>query len=197
MIQIQHKIPRTVGVAVSGGVDSMAVLDFLRRRHSVTVFHFNHGTVHGSAAEKFLVDYCRTHDLKCVIGKIENAKPQHKSWEEHWRDERYRFFTVQDTEIVLGHHLDDCVETYVFNMCHGKGYTIPYRHHNCIRPFRLNRKQELMDWALRNNVPWIDDNSNQDTNYARNHIRNVILPQMLKVNPGIYKVIYKRLKAES
>jgi tRNA(Ile)-lysidine synthase len=180
MIHVQHKIPRTVGVAVSGGVDSMAVVDFLRRRHLVTVLHFNHGTAYSSSAQELVSLYCQRHNLNLVVGKLEQEKPQHKSWEEHWRDERYKFFTSQDHIVVLGHHLDDCVETYVFNMCHGNGYTIPYQHANCIRPFRLTRKEEFIDWAKRHNVPWVDDPSNNDTNYARNQ-----------------KVVYKKIKAET
>lgn len=185
-----------VGIAVSGGVDSMALLDFLRRRHDLRVFHFDHGTEHGKVAAEFVADYCRDNSLSFSIGNIASSKPREKSWEEHWRDERYSFLTAQTDTIVLGHHLDDCVETYLFNMCHGKNHTISYRHANCIRPFRLNRKQELVDWAARHTVPWVNDPSNTDTDYTRNHIRNVVLPQILKVNPGIHKVIYKRLCSE-
>lgn len=194
MIKVQHPIPRSVGVAVSGGIDSMAILDFLRRRHDVHVYHFNHGTEHGNRAATFMRDYCDSNSVPYTFGLIGSSKPQNKSWEEHWRDERYAFLKAQEDTIVLGHHLDDCVETYLFNMCHGKEHTIPYRHANCIRPFRLNRKDILTKWAIRHDVPWIDDPSNEDTSYARNHVRKVLLPAILKVNPGIYKVIYKRMK---
>lgn len=196
MIRIQHKVPRSVGVAVSGGVDSMAVLDFLRRKHDVHVLHFNHGTEYGHRAQAFLVDYCQSNNLSYSLGFAMNSKPQDKSWEEYWRDERYAFLTRNDMTVILGHHLDDCVETYVFNMCHGKDHTIPYMHANCIRPFRLTRKTDLMKWATAHSVPWLDDPSNEDTDYMRNHIRRQVLPGILKVNPGIHKIIYKRLKTE-
>ena len=197
MIKIHNKIPRSVGGAVSGGVDSMAVLDFLQRNHDVHVLHFNHGTEHGHRAMAFLVDYCQSKGLPYSLGFIRNDKPQDKSWEEHWRDERYAFLTRSNMPVVLGHHLDDCVETYVFNMCHGKDHTIPYSHANCVRPFRLTHKSDLVKWAKDHDVPWIDDPSNENTDYTRNLIRKELLPRMLKVNPGIHKVIYKRLKSES
>lgn len=195
MIKIQSKIPRTVGVAVSGGIDSMAILDFLSRNHDVHVYHFNHGTEYGARAMSFVVDYCHTNRIPYTLGLVTRAdKPKDKSREEHWRDERYAFLNSHNVPIVLGHHLDDCLETYLFNMCHGKDHTIPYQHGNCVRPFRLTRKQALFDWASRHAVPWLDDPSNDDTDFIRNHIRKEMLPAALKVNPGIYKIVAKRIK---
>ena len=194
MIKIQNKIPRSVGVAVSGGVDSMAVLDFLIRNHDVHVYHFNHGTENGARAMSFVVDYCHANRIPYTLGFIRADKPKDKSWEEHWRDERYAFLNSHKAPIVLGHHLDDCVETYLFNMCHGKEHTIPYEHSYCFRPFRLTRKQALFDWASRHFVPWVEDSSNDNTDFVRNHIRHEMLPAVLKVNPGIHKIVAKKVK---
>lgn len=198
MIKIQGKIPRKVGVAVSGGVDSMAALDFLRRNHDVRVYHYNHNTEYGQTAMSLVVDYCHKHTIPFVIEYLHKEKPRGKSWEEFWRDERYAFLNSQEDTIVLAHHLDDCVETYAFNMCHGKEHTVPYRRANCIRPFRLTRKQDLVEWGHTNKVQWLDDPTNLDpeSKYMRAHIRSSVVPAMLKVNPGLHKVIYKKLKDE-
>lgn len=194
MIKIQGKIPRMTGVAVSGGIDSMAILDFLQRNHDVCVLHFNHGTEYAARAMAFVVDYCQANRITYSLGFIRSEKPKDKSWEEHWRDERYAFLNSHQMPVVLGHHLDDCVETYLFNMCHGKDHTIPYEHGNCFRPFRLTRKQDLFDWASSHDVPWVDDPSNENTDYMRNHIRHEMLPAVLKVNPGIHKIVAKKIK---
>lgn len=196
MIKIQGKIPREVGVAVSGGVDSMAVLDFLSRNHKVTAYNFHHSTLYGDAALSVLEDYCDRKDIALRKGKIQNEKPKQKSWEEYWRDERYAWLKGFDQTIVMAHHLDDCVETYAFNMCHGTMSTIPYRHANIIRPFRLTSKDDMIDHCMRHNVPWLEDHSNKDTKYTRNHIRISLLPEMLRVNPGLPKVVKKMLMAE-
>jgi len=58
MIKITVPLPKQVTIACSGGVDSMAIVDFLSRKHDVTIAHFNHGTQHGQKAMKFVAQYC-------------------------------------------------------------------------------------------------------------------------------------------
>ncbi len=198
VIKVQGKIPRDVGVAVSGGIDSMVIMDFLRKNHNITVYHFNHATKNADLFERFVRVVCGKFNIPVVVGDIKNPRPKGKSWEEYWREERYAWFAEQDQTIVLGHHLDDCVETYLFNMCNGKDYTIPYRHGNCIRPFRLNRKSKIVDRLKgRLDLPWLEDPSNVDEKFKRNYIRHKLLPGALHVNPGLYKVIAKRIAAET
>jgi len=193
MLKIQGTIPRKVGVAVSGGVDSMAILHFLSRNHEVTAYCFDHGTEYGKRALDFVAEMCARQSITLQRGLLQNTKPSDKSQEEHWRDERYAWFKTFDQDIVTAHHLDDCVETWVFNMLNGRDYTIPYRHANIIRPFRTTTKQQMIDYAARNNVSYVEDPSNDDTKHMRNHIRHNLLPPMLKVNPGLPKVIKKKL----
>ncbi len=198
MIKVQGKIPRNVGVAISGGVDSMVILDFLKRNHNVTAYHFNHGTKNADLFERFVRAACIKMEIPLKVGDIKNPKRKGQSLEEYWREERYSWLCKQDQTIVLGHHLDDCVESYLFNMCNGKDYTIPYRHHNCIRPFRLNRKSHIVE-RMKNHpdILWVEDPSNIDDKFKRNYIRWNLLPEALVVNPGLYKVIAKRIKDES
>ena len=197
MIKVQGKIPREVGIAISGGVDSMCILDFLRKNHKVTAYHFNHGSKNADLFERFVRAYCAKLEIPIKVGDIKNKKQKHQSLEEYWREERYNWFREQNQTIVLGHHLDDCVESYLFNMCNGKDYTIPYRHHNCIRPFRLNKKGDIVE-RLKNRpeIMWVEDPSNLDEKFKRNYIRFHLLPMVLEVNPGLYKVIAKRMKEE-
>jgi tRNA(Ile)-lysidine synthase len=196
MIKVQGKIPRAVGVAVSGGVDSMAVLDFLSKNHDVTVYCFDHGTEYGSEAMKLVAAYCRKKRIPIKTAKILNEKPKGRSQEEHWRDERYAWFESIEQEIVMAHHLNDCVETWVFNMCNGATHTIPYRHNNVIRPFRLTTKRALLDWADEHKVPYLEDKSNKDLKYTRNYIRYELMERIAHVNPGLPKVIKKKLMEE-
>mgnify|MGYP003336582216 CR=1 FL=1 len=197
VIKVQGKIPRDVGIAVSGGIDSMAVLDFLRRNHNVTVYNFDHGTLFGEYVTDYIVRYCKENNLPYKIGWLTEKRPRYMSKEEHWRNERYKWLTAQNQTIVLAHHLDDCVESWIFNMCNGKDYTIPYRHANCIRPFRLTPKIELEKWINQHEVKWANDPSNSDTTFKRNYIRHSVVPVVMGVNPGLPKVIAKRIAAES
>lgn len=199
MIKIQGKIPRDIIVACSGGLDSMAVVDFLRRSHNVTAFYFDHGTEHGHEASEFLSGYYAGTDVSFLSRKIKlGEKPKDLSQEEYWRNERYAWFDClsKDGQVISCHHLDDCVETWIWSSMHGNPTTIPYCRANVIRPFRLNRKREFALWCNINNVPWIEDNSNKDVRYTRNYIRHEMMPHVLRVNPGIHKMLKKKMIAE-
>ncbi len=197
MIHVQGKLPRELAVAVSGGPDSMAVLDFLRRNHDVTAYFCDHGTNDSMEGFNCLGQYATKHSLPLLQADIAQFRPKFdsESQEEYWREFRYDAFCLRkpNTTIVMAHHLDDCVETWIWNMLNGKEGIIPYRNRNVIRPFRLNRKRELVTWCNMNAVPYYEDKSNLDISKTRNYIRHNMMPHVLRVNPGIYKVIKKKV----
>ena len=197
MIKLQTKLPKDIYVACSGGVDSMAALDFLRRKHNVIVLHYNHGTGHGNYAATWMYNYCRTNNIGFILGKNDVDKPKGMSQEEHWRNVRYNFLdNYNDKPVITAHHLDDCVETWLFSSMHGTGKWIPSKRNNVLRPFRLTRKRDFELWVNLNNIPYISDDSNNDLCYNRNYIRHKMMPHVLRINPGIHKVIAKKMKEE-
>lgn len=197
MIHVQGKIPRTVYVAFSGGVDSVAVVDFLRRNHSVALAHINHGNEISSAEQEFTEQFAERHQLPLLVKKGAAEKPRELSWEEHWRTERYRFLHSIDSTVITCHHLDDCVETWLWNMCNGRDQTIAYRNVNVIRPFRTTRKSEFVDWCQRKQIEWYEDPTNANPQFAvRNYIRHVMVPAAMRVNPGIHTTIRNKLIQE-
>lgn len=197
MIQIQGKLEREVYVACSGGVDSMAVVDFLMKNHKVNLMFFDHGTETSKEAREFLNSRYEPSiqfgGMNLEIGNITRIKNKSESWEEYWRTQRYEWFHSFDVPIITCHHLDDCVETWIFTSLNGEGKIIPYSNKNVIRPFRANRKSEFTNWCRNKNVPWVEDTSNEDIKYMRNFIRHEIVPKVLVVNPGIHKVIRKKV----
>jgi tRNA(Ile)-lysidine synthase len=201
VIQIQGSLNREVYVACSGGVDSMAVVDFLMKNHKVNLLFFDHGTETSRDARQFLED--RYHPsinharMNLEIGNITRLKNKSESWEEYWRIQRYEWFHSFDVSVITAHHLDDCVETWIWSSMHGEGKIIPYSSKNVIRPFRLNRKTEFTNWCRNKNVPWVEDSSNSDAKYMRNFIRQEILPKAMIVNPGLHKVIRKKILADT
>jgi tRNA(Ile)-lysidine synthase len=198
MIKLQGKLPRKVYLACSGGVDSMAALDFLRRNHHVTVLHFNHMTSHGAKAQEFVYNYCNQNDIEFNTSYAKGTIPPGPSKEAWWREQRYAYLDkFQDAPVITCHHLDDCVETWIWSSLNGTGKFIPYRRNNVIRPFRLTRKRDLELWCNLHNVPWIQDDSNEDIHYTRNYIRHEMMPNVLKVNPGIHKTIGKKVKEDA
>lgn len=194
MIKVLGNIPKgEFGLACSGGVDSMAILDFLLSgKYRPHVLYFNHNTSHGDDAEKFITDYCLSKDLKLTIGQT-NLKPTSNK-EKIWSDARYEFFSKFDFPIITCHHLDDCVETYIFSCLRGFQSVIPYSKGNVIRPFLLNEKSVFSNWCNDKGVPFIEDMSNDCVDFSRNRIRHNIVPEALKVNPGLKTVVRKMIK---
>ena len=191
MIKLLHKLPRNLTVAFSGGVDSVAAVDFLSKNHNVSCAFFHHNTPNSERALQFVERFCEERNLQLFVGYLIADKPNKKSMEEHWRDERYRFLNKFD-EVVTAHHLNDCVETYLWSCMHGDPKVIPYRRRNVVRPFLLTPKEELFSWCIRKNLDWCEDLSNNDDSYIRNYIRKHLVPHAYHVNPGIEKVV-KRL----
>jgi tRNA(Ile)-lysidine synthase len=194
MIKLLGKLPLNPIIALSGGVDSMAVADFVSRSRSVSCAFFHHGTGVSDIAHKAVKEYCNQRGWQLYEGHIVNERPDDISPEEHWRNERYRWLDGLLLDVVTAHHLDDCVETYLWSTMHGTAKVIPYRRNRVIRPFLLTKKTELVDWAERNNVPWVEDYTNGDTKYMRNYVRHNIVPHALEVNPGLHKVVARKVE---
>ena len=195
MIRIIGKIPHKVTIACSGGVDSMVFTHFLLQgKRKVDLAYFDHDTMHSKKAQRFVEEYAESNKLNLRIGKIKGLKGR-KSLEEFWRDERYDFFNrISSNYIITCHHLDDCVETWLMSSFHGLGKVIPYqRGKNIYRPFLMTEKKSIERYAKNKEVTWVEDPSNQHTNFMRNHVRKNIMPHVLKVNPGIRTTIRKKM----
>jgi tRNA(Ile)-lysidine synthase len=195
MIRILDKLPKECIIACSGGADSMAALSFLtnHNKRNVTVAYFDHGTEFGAEAKSFVQDFCQHNNLNLSIGQITEPKSKDESWEEYWRNQRYLFLHSFNLPVITAHNLNDQMENWLFTGFHGQPRLIPYQNRNVIRPFMLALKSELIEWCKSKNIPWLEDPSNQNTNFMRNKIRHDILPEVLKVNPGFDKVIFKKV----
>jgi len=193
MIKLLVTLPKKLYVACSGGVDSMAALDFLSRKHDVTAAFFDHGTTTSLESLSFLKRYCEKTNIKLVDGAVMRSRKKDESVEEYWRSERYKFLDTLDAPVVTAHHLDDAVETWVWASMHGQPKLPEIYRNNVIRPFLTTPKKQLVDWCIKKNVPWYDDTSNLDTKYMRNYVRHEAMPVVQKINPGIQKTIKKKL----
>jgi tRNA(Ile)-lysidine synthase len=196
LIQLQGKLDREVYVACSGGVDSIAVVNFLSKNHKVNLVFFNHGTPDCDKAQSFILDHYENSHVIIMSG-VSREKDKNESLEEYWRNERYVFLHAIPHPVITCHNLDDCVETWIWSSLHGEGKIIPYQNKNVIRPFRMTKKAEFVNWCASHNIPWYEDSTNASSVHMRNYIRHEIVPKALVVNPGLYKVIGKKVKNET
>jgi len=197
MIKLLFPLPKKLVLAVSGGVDSMAMLDFLSRRHEVICAFFHHGTKNSDQALEFISEYCGQKDYPLMLGWLGKSKPKELSTEEFWRMARYQFLESIDLPVVTAHNLDDCVETYIWGCLHGTPKVIPAQRNNVLRPFLATKKSQLVDWCNSHEVTWTEDISNQDLKYTRNYIRHELMPHALKVNPGLSTLVKRIVQKQS
>lgn len=167
-------------VAVSGGVDSVVLLDMLSNGDDkLTVAHVDHG-IRGdeSAADaRFVEALAAKYDLPFVSTKLNLGA---NASEEQAREVRYNFlFEValkKDATIVTAHHLDDLVETIAINLKRGTGWRglAVLSRSGIQRPLLDKTKRELIDYALEHKLEWVEDHTNASDDYQRNRIRKRI-----------------------
>lgn len=200
IFNIDRKTPFIL--ACSGGVDSMAVADFFRRGgKSFEVAYFNHGTPQAGVMQSQVLDWAWDNQIVSLTGEITSTvRPSGLSPEEYWRNERYSFLhrVAEGRPIVTCHHLDDVCETWIFSSLHGNPKIISPVVKSPLgdliwRPFLTNTKRDMIDWCTRRKVGWWEDTSNQDVSVPRNRIRHNIMKEALEINPGLHKVMKKKV----
>lgn len=178
-------------IACSGGEDSMVLRNFLKRGgHKPKLLFFHHNTETSEEAYSFLKKECKE---QIIFYQLENNKPDVESWEEYWHLQRHKIIKTDfmSSVVCMGHHLNDAMESYVYYMMNGKQWTIPYQNGNIVRPMLTTPKKNIREWAERYGVKFIEDKSNADCKYKRNHIRHNVLPVLLTVNAGFDTIVKK------
>ena len=188
--------PIRIGVGVSGGPDSVALLSALlaqpkSSRLYLSVLHVNHGLRPEAEREQRHVErLCRRWQLPCVVKKLDSSPPHGlEAWA---RAERYRFFGVaMEREeldyLALAHTRDDQAETVLFRLLRGSARrglsgmppsrTIGTRgDKRLIRPLLDCTRQEVLAYLAERRLSSVTDPTNADLSYARNRIRHRLLP---------------------
>ena len=179
-------------IAVSGGADSMALLDMLKlSNYEIVVAHVNYKTRPTSDRdEQIVVNYCLKNHIICyTTNAVHNDKSNFEKWA---REARYTFFKeIYKKEnldcLLVAHHKDDVIETYLMKKERkslGYDLTIPrssfYFDMNNYRPLYEFSKEELRNYCLGNKVEFGDDETNFQPIYARNKLRIEKLSKMSK-----------------
>lgn len=197
--------------AVSGGVDSMVMLELLatlRRRWNliISVAHMNHG-LRGNAADldEQLVQV-RAGELgvpfyseRVSVKKLASVSGQ--SVQTAAREARYGFLqqlkrVLKADRIATAHHAGDNAETILFNILRGTGLQgltgIPAHRDGIIRPMLILRREDIAAFAAARSIPFREDASNAKSDYSRNFLRQQVIPKLEKrINPALIDTLGK------
>ncbi|USS91690.1 tRNA lysidine(34) synthetase TilS [Fructobacillus americanaquae] len=187
--------PNKVVLAVSGGLDSMTLLDSLRRYRpelDLVVAHVNY-QLRGAASdgdEAFVRNQCQDRQIPCYVKKV--TAPGKNGVEAWARKIRYDFFdrVAQKTgakAIILAQHLDDQVETLLLQLIRGgvaqHKWGMSGQSNYYLRPFLDFSKEELKAYAQEHQVSWREDATNADPSYTgRNQLRHEVIPALMAIN---------------
>lgn len=195
-----------VTAAVSGGADSVALLDFLcslaELNLTVRACHLNH-CLRGAESdrdEQLVRTMCREYGIPLDVKRVEVAplaRARGHSLEQAARDERYAFFASLSArdgcKIATAHTLSDSAETVLFNIARGTGIAgvcgIPPVRGNIIRPLVACTRAEIEAYCADHGLCYVTDSTNFSDAYTRNFIRHSILPQLVRVNPDVQGAI--------
>lgn len=188
-------------VAVSGGVDSIAGVDLLHRFNPgrVKIFHYNHNLRERNHTMQAAVEaYAEYRNIPLVIS-IRGSDIGDS--EAALRVDRMDAYKALNSDIVVCHHLDDAVESYIMRMIEGNPEYVPIptqtfftnSNNRIFRPFLRTYKQDFIDYVDKKNldVYVVEDETNYDSSYCRrNYIRNEVVPKFKGM--GLPKVVLKK-----
>ena len=170
----------TYVVGVSGGVDSVVLLDQLTRipGHEIIVAHFDHGIREDSAEDAlFVAGLAEVYGLPFETVREELGA---EASEEKARDRRYAFLRSMaekyNGRIVTAHHSDDAVETIAINLHRGTGWRgLAVLDSDISRPLLHSTKADHIEYARRRDLTWREDSTNASDAYLRNRLRRDIV----------------------
>jgi len=195
-------------IAYSGGIDSQVLLHALIQlkqkqliTNTITVCHVNHGLSENAERwQDFAKNECAKYSVNLIV-KCVNVQPKtQQSLEALARDARYDALKSLKEEkclVLTGHHSDDQSETFLLALKRGAGLKglsamsaqSPLGRHLLIRPLLNVSRREIEVYAKTHSLDWVEDESNVDTSFDRNFIRQQIMPLLRERWPSINNTI--------
>lgn len=189
---------KTLAVAYSGGIDSQTALNIIYKLKkelgfNLIIIHLNYN-LRGEESkedELFARNIAKKYNLNIYIKKIKEGSYDKKNIQNEARKDRYKFFEELYNKnifdyLIIAHNRDDFVETIIYRMIKGAGADI----YNCLkkknnyilRPMLDFYRTDIENYARENNLEYREDSSNKKNKYARNKIRNLIIPLLETIN---------------
>jgi len=195
-----YKKDEKIILACSTWADSMFLLYHILQtdyKNNIVACYFNHNTRDQCKLEENFLqnlwekEWFTVEVAECDFKKIKKLYPS-KSFEELAREKRYQFFDTvchlyNTDKVILAHHLDDRIETYIFNMLRGSKLTglinMTESSWNIFRPLLWIEKSEILQYLQECKLTYFEDESNASNEHTRNFIRNELLPKFEQVHP--------------
>lgn len=188
---------RPVVIALSGGVDSVVLAELANRNRQpgqvLQAIHVHHGlSSNADNWANFIESLCKSMNIQLTVCRVKLNKKAGESLEDVARKARYQALyenSPSGAQILLAHHLDDQLETMLIGLKRGSG-ALRLRGmaptfdsvdgKSLIRPLLEVSKEEIMEFANSEGLHWVEDESNKDSCFDRNFLRNEIIPMMKK-----------------
>ncbi|GAB7257883.1 tRNA lysidine(34) synthetase TilS [Polaribacter sp. OB-PA-B3] len=207
---INSKLPflkdKKLLIAISGGIDSVVLTHLLASlKFDISLAHCNFKlrNIESDLDEEFVKKLGNKLQIECHSISFDTekvAKEKKESTQIAARNLRYNWFKELIKKynfdyVLTAHHADDNLETFLINLTRGSGLDgftgIPEINDSIVRPFLQFSRDEILDYAIANNISWREDKSNASTKYVRNKIRHQILPVLKEINPNILATFSK------
>lgn len=181
-------------LAISGGIDSVVLLDLVSKKHprnNLIVASVDHGIRDNSRKDaEFVSNLAKKYG---ILFKSTRLNLQKKD-ENTARNARYLYLKEIKLEfgakyILTAHHLNDLLETIILNLTRGSGplrlWGMQELSGDLLRPMIKVKKSDIKEYAKKNKLKYIEDETNRDLSYARNRIRHKVIPELLKINSEV------------
>jgi tRNA(Ile)-lysidine synthase len=197
-------------VAVSGGLDSMVLLNLLIKSSfdNLLVAHCNYN-LRGEESDKdeeLVKEFCEKNSINFETKSFETKKLKAElqmGTQELARKLRYDWFSELKTKhkaqyIATAHHEDDVIENFLIRIIRGSGIEglkgIEAKKNDIIRPLLFTNKMDLLGFAKENDIPYRNDLSNESDDYLRNRVRNKLIPLLEDIQVNAKKNVLTTIK---
>jgi tRNA(Ile)-lysidine synthase len=196
-------------IAVSGGIDSIVLVDLLHKlEYEIAVLHCNFSLrgAESDGDEAFVKSFCKERNIEVLVQKFDTkqfASDYKLSIQVAARKLRYDWFYEQLKNrnfdfILTAHHLNDSLETFLINFSRGTGLDgltgIPAQNDKIIRPLLPFSREEIELYAEENAIQWREDSSNSSDKYLRNKLRHDVIPILKEVQPTLLSSFENTIK---
>lgn len=193
-------------VALSGGADSVVLATLMLRsgyRFSVAHCNFHLRAEESNRDERFVRSWAERNNTELFVREFDTCEYMRQrgiSLEMAARELRYSFFdelisSHGFTRLATAHHADDSAETFFINLLRGTGiaglHGILPKHDNIVRPLLFATRKDISAFAEANNIPFVEDSTNKQTEFLRNKIRHRLFPLLRELSPNFDAVMKK------